>query len=98
MGDIEVDWEVKGLISAPESVSGMLKVIAEKGKNDTGTFWCWDGRVSSMIYLELLPRLMIHKRTILGEKENSLIDAFQNKFILQWQIVILGLFPLRNPL
>ncbi|KAI1127593.1 NAD(P)-binding protein [Nemania abortiva] len=44
MADIELGWEVKGSISPSESVSGMLKVIAEKGENDTGTFWCWDGR------------------------------------------------------
>ncbi|KAI1110704.1 3-oxoacyl-reductase [Nemania sp. NC0429] len=44
MADIELDWEVKGSISPSESVSGMLKVIAEKEKADSGTFWCWDGR------------------------------------------------------
>ncbi|KAI0109698.1 NAD(P)-binding protein [Nemania sp. FL0031] len=44
MSDIELSWEVKDSISPSESVSGMLKVIAEKGENDTGTFWCWDGR------------------------------------------------------
>ncbi|KAI0444187.1 NAD(P)-binding protein [Xylaria telfairii] len=43
MADIELGWEVKGSISPSESVSGMLKVIAEKGKDETGTFWCWDG-------------------------------------------------------
>ncbi len=45
MADIELGWEVKGSISPSESVSAMLKVIAEKGEDDTGTFWCWDGRV-----------------------------------------------------
>ncbi|KAI0520886.1 NAD(P)-binding protein [Xylaria bambusicola] len=44
MADIELSWEVKGSISPSESVTGMLKVIEEKGKDDTGTFWCWDGR------------------------------------------------------
>ncbi|TRX92281.1 hypothetical protein FHL15_006896 [Xylaria flabelliformis] len=44
MANIQIDWEVKGSIAPPESVSGMLKVIAEKGKADSGTFWCWDGR------------------------------------------------------
>lgn len=46
MGAIEVDWEVEGIISARESVEGMLKVIATKTKDDSGGFWCWDGRVS----------------------------------------------------
>lgn len=50
MADIELGWEVKGSIRPSESVSGMLKVIAEKVVDDTGTFWCWDGRVSSLIF------------------------------------------------
>ncbi|KAI1736440.1 NAD(P)-binding protein [Xylaria scruposa] len=44
MANIQLDWEVKGSITPEESVSGMLKVIAEKGEADSGTFWCWDGR------------------------------------------------------
>ncbi|KAI1295930.1 NAD(P)-binding protein [Xylaria venustula] len=44
MANINIDWDVKGSISPKESVSGMLKVIAEKTQADTGTFWCWDGR------------------------------------------------------
>ena len=51
MADIELGWEVKGSISPTESVSGMLKVIGEKGKDASGTFWCWDGRVSSLFPL-----------------------------------------------
>lgn len=47
MADIELGWEVKGSISPQESVSGLLKVISEKGRAGVGTFWCWDGRVSS---------------------------------------------------
>jgi len=42
--NITVDWEVEGIIQAPESVSKMLKVIDEKDKFQSGTFWCWDGR------------------------------------------------------
>lgn len=47
MANIEVGWEVEGIIQPPESVRGMLKVIEEKDVKDNGTFWCWDGRVSS---------------------------------------------------
>lgn len=46
MAAIELGWEVKGSIGAAESVSGMLKVIADEGTPGTATFWCWDGRVS----------------------------------------------------
>lgn len=45
MGNIDVDWEVEGVIKAPESVAGMLKVIEQKTFQDTGTFWTWEGRV-----------------------------------------------------
>ncbi|CCT69328.1 related to protoporphyrinogen oxidase [Fusarium fujikuroi IMI 58289] len=37
-------WDVGTLLEPDESVEGMLKVISEKNHNDTGTFWCWDGR------------------------------------------------------
>lgn len=46
MADIEVDWDVEGIIAPKESVTNMLKVIEDKGKADSGTFWRWDGRVS----------------------------------------------------
>lgn len=42
-------WDVGTLLEPDESVEGMLKVISEKNHNDTGTFWCWDGRVSLSI-------------------------------------------------
>jgi hypothetical protein len=48
MADVDVAWEVKGSISPSESVAAMLKVIEVKGQGDSGTFWCWDGRVSNV--------------------------------------------------
>ena len=53
MANIDVDWDVDGVISPEESVTKMLSVIAKKGKEDSGTFWCWDGRVwtsSSLVF------------------------------------------------
>ncbi|KAL3460970.1 hypothetical protein BJX64DRAFT_261824 [Aspergillus heterothallicus] len=44
MANVDLPWEVEGVIQPLESVEGMLKVISEKGESDTGTFWCWDGR------------------------------------------------------
>ncbi|KAF5979219.1 protoporphyrinogen oxidase [Fusarium bulbicola] len=44
MNSYDVDWDLGTLLEPDESVSGMLKVISEKNHNDTGTFWCWDGR------------------------------------------------------
>lgn len=46
MANIEVEWDVEGIIQADESVRGMLEVIGKKTKADNGTFWTWDGRVS----------------------------------------------------
>jgi hypothetical protein len=48
MADVELDWEVEGIIQPDESVQEMLKVIESKGPRDSGTFWCWDGRVSAL--------------------------------------------------
>ncbi|KAF7713029.1 Short-chain dehydrogenase/reductase (SDR) family protein [Penicillium ucsense] len=42
MANIDLGWEVHGSISAEESVRCMLQVISEK--DETGSFWCWDGR------------------------------------------------------
>ncbi|EPS34684.1 hypothetical protein PDE_09648 [Penicillium oxalicum 114-2] len=42
MANIDLGWEVHGSIQADESVRCMLKVIEEK--DETGSFWCWDGR------------------------------------------------------
>ena len=52
MANIELDWEVEGIIQADESIRGMLQVIDSKGRNDTGTFWCWDGRVCIAVATE----------------------------------------------
>ncbi|KIV93775.1 hypothetical protein PV10_04963 [Exophiala mesophila] len=45
MANIDLDWEVEGIISPEESVTKTLQVVAGKTKSDSGTFWCWDGRV-----------------------------------------------------
>jgi hypothetical protein len=45
MADIEVEWEVEGILTPRESVEKMLAVIPGKGIEDTGTFWTWEGKV-----------------------------------------------------
>ncbi|MCJ1301240.1 hypothetical protein MMC08_004039 [Hypocenomyce scalaris] len=44
MADVELDWEVEGIISPEESVSAMLKVIVSKTVEHSGTFWTWEGK------------------------------------------------------
>jgi hypothetical protein len=45
MANISVDWEVDGIITPEDSVSAMMKVLATKTIEHTGTFWTWEGRV-----------------------------------------------------
>ena len=45
MANIDKDWDVEGIIKAPESVAGMLKVVEKRSFQDTGTFWTWEGKV-----------------------------------------------------
>jgi hypothetical protein len=53
MANIELDWEVDGIITPEESVKGMLQVIDTKTTSDSGTFWCWDGRVRVFSFSQL---------------------------------------------
>ena len=43
MANIEVAWDVEGVISPEESVKDMLGVLVDKGSEHSGTFWRWDG-------------------------------------------------------
>ena len=45
MANFEHDWDVDGILSPRESISGMLGVIAARTRQDSGTFWRWDGQV-----------------------------------------------------
>lgn len=45
MANIDVGWEVEGILTPKESVEKMLAVIPEKTIEDTGTFWTWEGKV-----------------------------------------------------
>lgn len=52
--NVDLAWEIDGIITPEESVRGMLKVIDEKGKGGrderggkavgVATFWDWEGR------------------------------------------------------
>ena len=48
MANISLDWEVEGTITAKESVTGMLRVITSKTFAATGSFWTWEGTVSTL--------------------------------------------------
>lgn len=44
MADLELPFEVDGVISADESAAGVLRVLRGKDESATGGFWRWDGR------------------------------------------------------
>lgn len=47
MADIELGWDVEGILTPQESVEAMLRVIPTKTIQHSGTFWTWEGLVSA---------------------------------------------------
>ena len=49
MANIEVEWEVEGILTPQESVEKMLTVLPVKtGREYSGTFWTWEGKVCNI--------------------------------------------------
>lgn len=46
MANIELPWEVQGIITPEESVLKMIDVIQSKGIQHSGTFWTYENKVS----------------------------------------------------
>ncbi|KAK7183748.1 hypothetical protein DPSP01_004379 [Paraphaeosphaeria sporulosa] len=44
MANINVSWEVQGIITAEESVTKMVDVIQSKGIQHSGTFWTYENK------------------------------------------------------
>jgi hypothetical protein len=51
MADINLGWDVEGILTPRESVEAMLQVIPTKTIEQSGTFWTWEGRVSALGHL-----------------------------------------------
>ena len=47
MANTDADLPIEGLLTPQESVAKMLAVILAKTIDDTGTFWTWEGKVST---------------------------------------------------
>ncbi|CAF9932907.1 MAG: hypothetical protein GOMPHAMPRED_006697 [Gomphillus americanus] len=45
MANIDITWDIEGVLKPEESVKAMISVISSKGLADTGTFWTWEGKV-----------------------------------------------------
>jgi NAD(P)-dependent dehydrogenase (short-subunit alcohol dehydrogenase family) len=46
MANVQLPWEVHGIISPEESVTKMIEVIKSKGIQHSGTFWTYENKVS----------------------------------------------------
>lgn len=46
MANLELGWEVEGIMTPQESVKQCIQTIESKTYEDSGTFWKWDNRVS----------------------------------------------------
>ena len=46
MSNIEVPWQIDGVMTPEQSVTAMLPVIESRRIQHSGTFWTWEGRVS----------------------------------------------------
>lgn len=47
MADLDLPWEVEGVITPEVSVSAMIDVIQSKGIQHSGTFWTWENKASA---------------------------------------------------
>jgi NAD(P)-dependent dehydrogenase (short-subunit alcohol dehydrogenase family) len=46
MANVQLPWEVQGIITPEESVAKMIQVITSKGIQHSGTFWTYENKVS----------------------------------------------------
>jgi short-subunit dehydrogenase len=46
MANVQLPWEVQGIITPEESVLKMIEVIKSKGIQHSGTFWTYENKVS----------------------------------------------------
>lgn len=51
MANVQLPWEVQGIISAEESVAKMIEVIQSKGIQHSGTFWTYENKVGMILAL-----------------------------------------------
>jgi NAD(P)-dependent dehydrogenase (short-subunit alcohol dehydrogenase family) len=51
MANVQLPWEVHGIISPEESVTKMIEVIKSKGIQHSGTFWTYENKVSPYSYI-----------------------------------------------
>lgn len=45
MANVQLGWEVEGILTPQQSVSAMIPVIESKGIQHSGTFWTYENKV-----------------------------------------------------
>lgn len=55
MANVQLPWEVHGIISPEESVTKMIEVIKSKGIQHSGTFWTYENKVSYGSVIRIIP-------------------------------------------
>ncbi|KAE9986870.1 hypothetical protein EG327_004094 [Venturia inaequalis] len=64
MANIDIPWEVDGMMTPEQSVSAMFPVIQSKKIQHSGTFWTWENKVS-------VPLKKRHKQTQKNNKKQK---------------------------
>lgn len=59
MANVQLPWEVQGIISPEESVTKMIEVIKSKGIQHSGTFWTYENKVSLALVITDIYRLTL---------------------------------------
>lgn len=49
MANIDIPWEVDGMMTPEQSVSAMFPVIQSKKIQHSGTFWTWENKVCNLL-------------------------------------------------
>jgi hypothetical protein len=81
MANIELPWEVHGIITPEESVRNMIQVIKSKGIQHSGTFWTWENKVCNTIFCLTLADLTcsrIHGDPVLSP---SLLSSVSPRYL-----------------
>jgi hypothetical protein len=80
MANVQLPWEVQGIISPEESVAKMIEVIKSKGIQHSGTFWTYENKVSGRQFVH---RMVTDRYSLMfGDEESFIFLVFYISFML----------------
>jgi hypothetical protein len=72
MANIDIPWEVDGMMTPEQSVTAMFPVIQSKKIQHSGTFWTWENKVCNICLQFIRVHLcLLVNSLILGSPERS---------------------------